>query len=156
LQTSYAESEFASYTGHKYCVGLNSCGSAIFLALWAAGVRDGDTVLSNALTFNAVPSAIHHARAKGAMLTWSVCAAAAMCLCLCAAAAIRLPCRRRPVAKMLLGQLRQLCRPSIPAPAPPPGIPRGWPSLSINTSFSPYCALFQYSSPSDARRAQVC
>lgn len=65
LQVSYAESEFAAYTGHKYCVGLNSCGSAIFLALWAAGVRDGDTVLSNALTFNAVPSAIHHARAHG-------------------------------------------------------------------------------------------
>jgi hypothetical protein len=65
LQVSYAESEFAAYTKHKYCVGLNSCGSAIFLALWAAGVRDGDTVLSNALTFNAVPSAIHHARAHG-------------------------------------------------------------------------------------------
>ena len=67
-QTSYAESEFAAYTGHKYCVGLNSCGSAIWLALWAAGVKDGDTVLSNALTFNAVPSAIYHARAKGAQL----------------------------------------------------------------------------------------
>eukprot|EP00892_Ulva_mutabilis_P007538 jgi/Ulvmu1/5156/UM021_0173.1 len=65
LQTSYAESEFAAYTGHKYCVGLNSCGSAIWLALWAAGVKEGDTVLSNALTFNAVPSAIYHARANG-------------------------------------------------------------------------------------------
>lgn len=68
LQVSYAESEFSAYTGHKYCVGLNSCGSAIFLALWAAGVRDGDTVLSNALTFNAVPSAIHHARAHGVLV----------------------------------------------------------------------------------------
>lgn len=62
---SYVESEFAAYTGHKYCVALNSCGSAIYLALWAAGVKDGDKVLSNALTFNAVPSAIHHARAEG-------------------------------------------------------------------------------------------
>ena len=70
LQVSYAESEFAAYTSHKYCVGLNSCGSGIFLGLWAAGVRDGDTVLSNALTFNAVPSAIHHARAHG---LFSVC-----------------------------------------------------------------------------------
>ena len=65
LQVSYAESEFAAYTGHKYCVGLNSCGSAIYLGLWAVGVKEGDTVLSNALTFNAVPSAIHHAGAKG-------------------------------------------------------------------------------------------
>lgn len=72
MQTSFAESEFAAYTGHKYCVGLNSCGSALFLALWAAGVQDGDTVLSNALTFNAVPSAIYHARAKGMLnlATW--------------------------------------------------------------------------------------
>jgi dTDP-4-amino-4,6-dideoxygalactose transaminase len=69
LQVSYAESEFAAYTGHKYCVGLNSCGSAIFLALWAAGVTEHDTVLSNALTFNAVPSAVHHARAKCAPFT---------------------------------------------------------------------------------------
>jgi dTDP-4-amino-4,6-dideoxygalactose transaminase len=65
---SYTESEFAAYTGHKYCVGLNSCGSAIFLALWAAGVRQGDVVLSNSLTFNAVPSAIYHARADGKLL----------------------------------------------------------------------------------------
>lgn len=68
LQVSYVESEMAAYTGHKYCVGLNSCGSAIFLALWAAGVKDGDVVLSNALTFNAVPSAIHHARATGVLI----------------------------------------------------------------------------------------
>lgn len=68
LQVSYAESEFAAYTGHKFCVGLNSCGSAIWLALWAAGVKEGDTVLSNALTFNAVPSAIYHARANGVFI----------------------------------------------------------------------------------------
>ena len=65
MQTSYAESEFSGYTGHKYCVGLNSCGSAIFLGLRACGVTTGDVVLSNALTFNAVPSAIEHCGAKG-------------------------------------------------------------------------------------------
>ena len=88
VQVSYAESEFAAYTGHKYCVGLNSCGSAIFLALYAAGVKEGDTVLSNALTFNAVPSAIHHARANGVLCTHLLAFVqslrlACMCACLC-------------------------------------------------------------------------
>lgn len=60
---SRAEVALAAYTGHKYCLALNSGGSAIFLALVAAGVKQGDKVFSNALTFGAVPSAIHHAGA---------------------------------------------------------------------------------------------
>eukprot|EP00618_Florenciella_parvula_P040367 CAMPEP_0119533612 /NCGR_PEP_ID=MMETSP1344-20130328/46978_1 /TAXON_ID=236787 /ORGANISM="Florenciella parvula, Strain CCMP2471" /LENGTH=124 /DNA_ID=CAMNT_0007574557 /DNA_START=101 /DNA_END=472 /DNA_ORIENTATION=+ len=30
---SVCEKEITEYTGHKYCVALNSCGSALFLAL---------------------------------------------------------------------------------------------------------------------------
>lgn len=58
---SQVEVEVAAYTGHKYCVALNSCGSALFLALKCAGVQAGDKVLTNAFTFAAVPSAIEHA-----------------------------------------------------------------------------------------------
>jgi len=58
---SQVEVEVAAYTGHKYCVALNSCGSALFLALKCAGVQPGDKVLTNAFTFAAVPSAIEHA-----------------------------------------------------------------------------------------------
>lgn len=61
---SQAECALAAYTGHKYCLALNSGASAIFLALISAGVKGGDKVFSNALTFGAVPSAIHHAGAK--------------------------------------------------------------------------------------------
>lgn len=61
---SLCEQEVAAYTGHKYCVALNSCGSALYLMLLAAGVKPGDQVLTNAFTFAAVPSAIHHAGAK--------------------------------------------------------------------------------------------
>ena len=57
---SIVEKEVGEYTGHKYVVGLNSCGSALFLALKAAGVQPGDKVLTNAFTFTAVPSAIEH------------------------------------------------------------------------------------------------
>lgn len=55
------EQEFADYTGHKYVIAVNSCGSAMFLAMKAAGVNEGDKVFSNAFTFTAVPSAIVHA-----------------------------------------------------------------------------------------------
>ena len=61
--TSMFEKEFAEYHGSKYAVGLNSCGSAMFVAMNIAGVKPGDKVLSNAFTFTAVPSVIHHARA---------------------------------------------------------------------------------------------
>lgn len=58
---SLVEKQLADYMGFKYCVALNSCGSALFLALRAAGVGEGTKVLGNALTFGAVPSAVHHA-----------------------------------------------------------------------------------------------
>jgi len=58
---SLVEKQLADYMGFKYCVALNSCGSALFLACLAAGVKQGTKVLGNALTFGAVPSAVHHA-----------------------------------------------------------------------------------------------
>ena len=60
-EVSICERAISEYTGHKYVVALNSCGSALFLALKAAGVQPGDKVLTNAFTFTAVPSAIEHA-----------------------------------------------------------------------------------------------
>jgi perosamine synthetase len=62
-ETSLFEKEFADFLGVKYALGLNSCGSALFLALKCAGVQPGEKVLINAFTFTAVPSAIHHAGA---------------------------------------------------------------------------------------------
>jgi len=61
---SMCEKEIADYTGFKYCVGLNSCGSALMLLLKTTGLQPGDKVMSNAFTFGAVPSAIEHARGK--------------------------------------------------------------------------------------------
>lgn len=61
---SQCEQEIADYTGFKYCVGLNSCGSALMLLLKTTGLQPGGKVLSNAFTFGAVPSAIEHARGK--------------------------------------------------------------------------------------------
>jgi len=61
---SKCEMEIAEYTGFKYCVALNSCGSALMLLLKTTGLKHGDKVISNAFTFGAVPSAIEHAGGK--------------------------------------------------------------------------------------------
>lgn len=61
---SLTEIEVAKYTGHKYCVALNSCGSALMLLLKTSGLEHGGKVISNAFTFGAVPSAIEHAGGK--------------------------------------------------------------------------------------------
>ena len=36
---SKCEVEIANYTGHKYCVALNSCGSALMLLLKTSGLK---------------------------------------------------------------------------------------------------------------------
>lgn len=53
-----AELAIASAMGFKYCIGTNSCTSAIVLALRVLGVTAGDKVLTNCFTFTAVPSSI--------------------------------------------------------------------------------------------------
>ncbi len=58
------ERDFAQLLGRRYAVALNSCGSALFLALRAAGVRPGDPVLMNAFTLGPVPGALEHAGAQ--------------------------------------------------------------------------------------------
>ncbi len=63
-EAALLEEEFAAYIGTKYCVGLNSGGCALFVALRAAGVRPGDKVLVNAFTLAPVPGAIAHAGAE--------------------------------------------------------------------------------------------
>ena len=58
------EREFAALIGCRYAVAVNSCGSALFLALKAADLRPGDPVLMNAFTLTPVPGAIDHIGAQ--------------------------------------------------------------------------------------------
>ena len=62
-EVSKLEHAFAQYTGHKYVIAVNSCGSAMFIALKAMGIQPGEGVFTNAFTFTAVPSSIIHANA---------------------------------------------------------------------------------------------
>lgn len=65
---SLLEQEYAAYVGKKYCVAVNSCGAAMFLALKALGVRPGDKVLTSSFTLAPVPGAIAHAGASAVLV----------------------------------------------------------------------------------------
>jgi dTDP-4-amino-4,6-dideoxygalactose transaminase len=58
------EREFAALVGRRYCVAVNSGGSALFLALKVLDVAPGEPVLVNAFTLAPVPGAIVHAGAR--------------------------------------------------------------------------------------------
>lgn len=58
---SRLEREFAEFMGVPFALAVNSCSSALFLALKALGAPAGAQVLTPAFTFAAVPSAIVHA-----------------------------------------------------------------------------------------------
>lgn len=57
------EEEFAAFLGRRYCIAVNSGGSALFLALKVHDVQPGDKVLVNGFTLAPVPGAIVHAGA---------------------------------------------------------------------------------------------
>jgi dTDP-4-amino-4,6-dideoxygalactose transaminase len=63
-EVSSLEAEFAQLLGTRYAVAMNSCGSTMFVALRAAGVKPGDAVLCNGFTLAPVPGAIAHAGAR--------------------------------------------------------------------------------------------
>jgi len=57
------ESDFARYVEMPHAVALASCTAALHLALIAAGIREGDEVITTPLTFCATVNAILHAGA---------------------------------------------------------------------------------------------
>lgn len=58
--TSHFESEFSSYVGTKYAVGVSSCTMGMFLALKYLGIGPGDKVLVPSMTFVASANVIEH------------------------------------------------------------------------------------------------
>lgn len=70
-EPSLLEQDYAAYVGSKYCVAVNSCGAALFIALKALGVKAGDRVLASSFTLAPVPGAIAHAGAKPVLVETS-------------------------------------------------------------------------------------
>ena len=62
-EAALLEKEYAEYVGARYCLGLSSCGSSIYVALKSVGVQPGDKILCNAFTLAPVPGAIENAGA---------------------------------------------------------------------------------------------
>ena len=58
------EEDYAKWQGQPYCLATTSGGTAIQLALRAAGVQSGDLVLANAYTLAPVPGAIYNTGGK--------------------------------------------------------------------------------------------
>ena len=70
-EPSLLEQDYAAYVGSKYCVAVNSCGVAMFIALKALGVKAGDRVLTSTFTLSPVPGAIAHAGAEAVLVETS-------------------------------------------------------------------------------------
>ena len=62
------EQEYAKWQGQDYCLATTSGGTAIQLALRAAGVMPGDLVLANAYTLAPVPGAIFNVGGKAILV----------------------------------------------------------------------------------------
>ncbi len=58
------EKSLAKFLGVKYAVGLNSGTDALIFSLMAAGIKEGDEVITVSHTFFASIEAIHHCKAK--------------------------------------------------------------------------------------------
>ena len=57
------EQAFAEYTGAEHAIALNSCTAALHLSLLAAGVGEGDEVVTTPLTFCATANVVVHSGA---------------------------------------------------------------------------------------------
>ena len=58
------EKKFRDYKGALYSAGFSSCTSAIFLALKVIGIKEGDEVITTAMTFCSTVNCIIHCGAK--------------------------------------------------------------------------------------------
>ena len=58
------EEDFKRYKNASHAVAVNSCTAALHLSLLAAGLDEGDEVITTALTFCSTINAIIHAKAK--------------------------------------------------------------------------------------------
>ncbi len=71
------EEAFAKYVGAKYAIAVSSCTAALHLALKAAGVKEGDEVITSVFTFAASANAICFVGARPVLVdidpkTWNI------------------------------------------------------------------------------------
>ena len=57
-KTEQFEKDFQSYTGAPYAISTNSCTAALHLAIRAAGIKEGDEIITSPMTFASTVEAI--------------------------------------------------------------------------------------------------
>jgi dTDP-4-amino-4,6-dideoxygalactose transaminase len=62
-KVSRFEQDFASYTGASHAIAVSSCTAALHVSLVAAGVKEGDEVITSPITFPATTNAVLYERA---------------------------------------------------------------------------------------------
>ena len=62
-KVAHFEEDFRAYKGARYAVAVNSCTAALHLSMLAASLKQGDEVITTAMTFCATVNAIIHAGA---------------------------------------------------------------------------------------------
>ena len=62
-KTAEFEKKFADYIGVKHAIAFNSCTAGLHTALIAAGIGEGDEVITTPMTFAASANVIIHAGA---------------------------------------------------------------------------------------------
>ena len=67
-EASMLEQEFAEYLGVNHCLACSSGGYALHIALRAAGLEQGEPVLTNAFTLAPVPGAINNAGGQAVLV----------------------------------------------------------------------------------------
>src|SRR5690349_10403506 len=63
-KTARFEEEFARFLGAHGALAVNSCTAALHTALLAAGIGEGDEVITTPLTFAATANVVEHVRAR--------------------------------------------------------------------------------------------
>lgn len=67
-KTKQFEADFAAYTGQAHAVALNSCTAALHISMVAAGIGDGDEVITPSLTFPSAVNEMVHERIKPVLI----------------------------------------------------------------------------------------
>ena len=62
-KVSRFEEDFTKYTGANHAIAVSSCTAALHVSLVAAGVKEGDEVITSPVTFPATTNAILYERA---------------------------------------------------------------------------------------------
>jgi dTDP-4-amino-4,6-dideoxygalactose transaminase len=67
-KTKQFESDFAAYTGQTHAVAMNSCTAALHVSMVAAGIKEGDEVITPSMTFPSAANEMVHERIKPVLI----------------------------------------------------------------------------------------